>query len=143
VILYAERTYKIDVKFDVLRGVSRAKLRIIPETVPTIEEMGLPRQFFDSIRSIKIVERPFDEVAAAAGMPVNKLVDLLDELRREGVIRDFYAMFDPDAWAFGRTSMVVFNAPMLNARQRLSWRNPPTSSSAYLCPVSGTIIVTS
>ncbi|MFP3298159.1 MAG: Lrp/AsnC family transcriptional regulator [Thermocladium sp.] len=110
VILYAERTYKIDVKFDVLRGVSRAKLRIIPETVPTIEETGLPRQFFDSIRSIKIVERPFDEVAAAAGMPVNKLVDLLDELRREGVIRDFYAMFDPDAVGIRENSMVVFNA---------------------------------
>jgi hypothetical protein len=52
-------------------------------------------------------------------------------------------MFDPDAVGIRENSMVVFNAPMLNARQRLSWRNPPTSSSAYLCPVSGTIIVTS
>ncbi|GGP19143.1 heme biosynthesis protein [Thermocladium modestius] len=110
VILYAERTYKIDVKFDVLRGVSRAKMRIIPETVPTIEDTGLPRQFFDSIRSIKIVERPFDEAAAIVDMPVGKLVDLLSDLRQRGVVRDFYAMFDPDAVGIRENSMVVFNA---------------------------------
>lgn len=85
-------------------------MRIIPETVPTIEDTGLPRQFFDSIRSIKIVERPFDEAAAIVDMPVGKLVDLLSDLRQRGVVRDFYAMFDPDAVGIRENSMVVFNA---------------------------------
>jgi DNA-binding Lrp family transcriptional regulator len=109
VILYAERTYKIDVKFDLYEGVSRAKIRRLPSEPHRIEESGLPLDFYESIKSIKIVSEPFSELSAKFGIPMSRLPDLISELRDKGIIRDFYTMLDPDLAGFRANAMVVFN----------------------------------
>jgi len=109
VILYAERTYKIDVKFDLYGGVSRAKIRRLPSEPHRIEESGLPMGFYESIKSIKIVSEPFSELSTKFGIPMSRLPDLISELRDKGIIRDFYAMLDPDLAGFRANAMVVFN----------------------------------
>ncbi|WP_243665934.1 Lrp/AsnC family transcriptional regulator [Vulcanisaeta sp. JCM 16159] len=58
VILTALRTYKIDVKFDLINGVSRTKSMILPLNVPSIESTGLPMEFFRKLRSIGIEQEP-------------------------------------------------------------------------------------
>ncbi|ADY00725.1 putative transcriptional regulator, AsnC family [Vulcanisaeta moutnovskia 768-28] len=110
VILTALRTYKIDVKFDLMSGVSRTKSMVLPLNVPSIESAGLSMEFFRRLRSINIVREPFNEIASLAGTSVDELGNLLDNLMRIGVIRDFYAALDSDRVGFRENAMVVFKA---------------------------------
>jgi DNA-binding Lrp family transcriptional regulator len=108
VILYSIRTYKVDVKFDVMRGVSRAKRTILPAEVPPIESTGLPREFFNALKSININPEPFNKVAEVAGVDADDLPRIIDDLRRRGIIRDFYATLDPEGIGFRENAMTVF-----------------------------------
>ena len=110
VVLTAIRTYKIDVKFDLIRGISRTKSGILPLNVPPIESTGLPMEFFRKLRSISVDREPFNEIASLAGTDVDKLGDLIGNLMRSGVIRDFYASLDSDKIGFRENAMVVFKA---------------------------------
>ncbi|MFB6470560.1 MAG: Lrp/AsnC family transcriptional regulator [Vulcanisaeta sp. AZ3] len=110
VVLTAIRTYKIDVKFDLFRGLSRAKLSVLPSEAPAIESTGLPMEFFRRLRSIAVEPEPFNEVAKLAGTSVERLGDLVHELMKSGIIRDFYATLDPENIGFSENAMVVFKA---------------------------------
>ncbi|MCG2887439.1 MAG: Lrp/AsnC family transcriptional regulator [Vulcanisaeta sp.] len=110
VILTALRTYKIDVKFDLFRGVSRTKAPPLPSDVPPIESTGLPMEFFRALRSIEVVSEPFNKIATIAGVPVDELGNLVSRLMRLGVIRDFYATLDSEKVGFRENAMVVFKA---------------------------------
>nr|KJR71506.1 MAG: heme biosynthesis protein [Vulcanisaeta sp. AZ3] len=110
VVLTAIRTYKIDVKFDLFRGLSRAKLSVLPSEALAIESTGLPMEFFRRLRSIAVEPEPFNEVAKLAGTSVEGLGDLVRELMRSGIIRDFYATLDPENIGFSENAMVVFKA---------------------------------
>ncbi|WP_291764798.1 Lrp/AsnC family transcriptional regulator [Caldivirga sp. UBA161] len=109
VVLYAEKTYKIDVKFDLNAGVSRAKIRRLPDSSLKIEEVGLPLEFYEMIKSISIVKEPFNEITTRFKMPVSKITELIGELRDNGVLRDFYAMIDPDLAGFKANAMITFS----------------------------------
>jgi len=111
-VLTAIKTYKIDVKFDVVRGISRAKVMRLPDNIPPIESTGLPMEFFKKLRSISIEEEPFNEIARLAGVNVDELNDLISKLMRVGVIRDFYATLDADKVGFKENAMVVFDATL-------------------------------
>lgn len=109
VILYAERTYKIDVKFDLYRGVSRAKVRRLPDKQYSINDVGLPMEFYEYIKSIRIMPEPFNDASVKFNIPVGKMAELISDLRDKGIIRDFYAMIDPELSGFRFNAMVVFN----------------------------------
>ncbi|ABW01000.1 Lrp/AsnC family transcriptional regulator [Caldivirga maquilingensis] len=109
VILYAEKTYKIDVKFDLNVGVSRAKVHRLPETNLKLEDVGLPLEFYEMIKSINIVKEPFNEIKDKFKIPISRMTELIGELRDKGVIRDFYAMIDPDLAGFKANAMVTFS----------------------------------
>lgn len=84
VVLTALRTYKIDVKFDLISGgVSRTKSMILPLNVPPIESTGgLPMEFFRRLRAISIEREPFNEIANLANTDVNGLRRLIDYLMK-------------------------------------------------------------
>ena len=109
VILYAEKTYKIDVKFDLNAGVSRAKIRRLSENNLKLEDAGLPLEFYEMIKSINIVKEPFNEFKDKFKIPVSRMTELIGELRDKGVIRDFYAMIDPDLAGFKANAMVTLS----------------------------------
>ncbi len=113
VVLTALRTYKIDVKFDLISGgVSRTKSMILPLNVPPIESTGgLPMEFFRKLRAISIEREPFNEIASLANTDIDGLRKLINNLMRVGgVIRDFYATLDSDKVGFRENAMVVFKA---------------------------------
>ncbi len=110
IVLSAIRTYKIDVKFDLVRGVSRTRPAILPLEVPSVESTGLPMEFFRRLRSIRAEAEPFNELAGLARTSVEDLGRLLIDLMRRGVIRDFYATLDSDKIGFRENAMVVFKA---------------------------------
>nr|KJR73284.1 MAG: heme biosynthesis protein [Thermoproteus sp. AZ2] len=112
VVLYSLRTYKLDVRFDIVRGISRSKPQILPENPPRIEQLGVPRQFYSKIRSLPLTKEPFREAAEALGKSVGEALDLIQELQRVGVLRELHATLDGEALGFRENAMVVLREPL-------------------------------
>lgn len=88
--LPSKRVYKMDVKYDLFRGISWSPKGLEREKVPNVEEMGLnPKMLFELERNLGIEERPFKRIAERYGYGEAELVDLLKELIDKGVVRDF------------------------------------------------------
>ena len=108
-ILYGLKTLKLDVKFDLKEGVSRSKNFVLPDSVPTVDDVGIPMQFFSTIKAIPIEPEPFKRAAEVLGVSTGKVLDLVVELRNMGVIRDFYAVLNGEAAGFTENAMVVID----------------------------------
>ena len=87
--LPSKRVYKMDVKYDLFKGISWSEKGVEKENVPLVEEMGLSVEMVLELEKLKIVERPFKEIAIKYGYKEDELVDLVRELIKKGVIRDF------------------------------------------------------
>ncbi|MEM1578247.1 MAG: Lrp/AsnC family transcriptional regulator [Archaeoglobaceae archaeon] len=83
VVLPTKRVYKMDVKYDLLKGISWS-YGVEPEKVESIEELGLSEEI-KMLESLPIKRRPFLEL----GMNEEEAVSLVEELMRKGVVRDF------------------------------------------------------
>ena len=111
VILYSLRTYKLDVRFDLYEGISRSKSGVLPESPPPADSLGIPKEFYSKVRSIPLVAEPFREAARALGKSVSETLDVLQELIRLGVLRDFHASLDGEKLGFRENAMVVLKKP--------------------------------
>ncbi len=111
IVLLGKRTYKLSVKFDIINGTSWAEPAILPENVPTFSDLGLPREPFSELSKwIPIVERPFKDVAEKYGYREGELVDMLRELYRKRVIRNYGATLDGKSFGIDNDGMVVIEA---------------------------------
>ncbi|WP_457590933.1 Lrp/AsnC family transcriptional regulator [Geoglobus sp.] len=106
VVLPSVRVYKMDVKYDLLRGVSFST-RAEPEgDVPGIEELGLDGEMLrDMEKNFEIVERPFRKFAKKYGYSEGELADLIAELIDKRVVRDFYAVLNGQNAGFKENGM--------------------------------------
>ena len=106
VVLPSVRVYKMDVKYDLLRGVSFST-RAEPEgDVPRIEELGLDGEMLrDMEKNFEIVERPFRKFAKKYGYSEGELADLIAELIDRRVVRDFYAVLNGQNAGFKENGM--------------------------------------
>ncbi|MEZ0249045.1 MAG: Lrp/AsnC family transcriptional regulator [Thermoproteus sp.] len=111
VVLYSLRTYKLDVRFDLYEGISRSKSGVLPESPPSADSLGIPKEFYSKVRSIPLVAEPFREAARALGKSVGETLDVLQELIRLGVLRDFHASLDGEKLGFRENAMVVLKKP--------------------------------
>ena len=111
VILYSLRTYKLDVRFDLYEGISRSKSGILPENPPSVDELGIPREFYSRVRSIPLVPEPFRGAAEALGKSVGEALDVLQELIKKGVLREFHGALDGEKLGFNENAMVVLKRP--------------------------------
>ncbi len=111
VVLYSLRTYKLDVRFDLYEGISRSKSGILQENPPTIDELGIPKEFYSRIRSIPLVPEPFRYAAQALGKSVGETLDVLRDLIEKGVLREFHGSLDGEKLGFKENAMVVLKRP--------------------------------
>lgn len=109
VILPTKRVYKLDIKYDLLRGVSWSEPVIQPEEVPNIRESGFDsRLLIDLERRFELVRRPFKSMAERHGLPdEERLLALIEELIRLGVARGFGATLSSEKIGFVDNAMVV------------------------------------
>lgn len=120
VILYSLRSYKVDVRFDLRRGVSWTKGEVMPESPPSVESLGVPQAFFSRVKSLPLVPEPFREVAEALGTSVGEALAKIRELIRLGVLRDLHGTLDGEAVGFRENAMVVVREPVCEAAARLN-----------------------
>ena len=88
--LPSKRVYKMDVKYDLFKGISWSEKGLEREDIPKVEDLGIDaNMLFELERRLPIAERPFKPIADKYGYTENEIVDLLKELIDKGVVRDF------------------------------------------------------
>lgn len=107
-ILYGKRTYKLSVKYDLRRGVSWSLQGKLPEKVPSIEDLGVPRTLvMDLRRGLPLKPGPYREIASRHGLGVEELLGLVEEMLDKGVLGDPGAALDGEKLGFKSNAMVV------------------------------------
>ncbi len=84
-IMPTKRVYKMDVKYDLNRGISWSEKKEEKFDVPKIEELGLDVKLLKKLEKLDVVERPF----SGMGYSEEEIVDLIEELIKLGIVRDF------------------------------------------------------
>ncbi len=104
VILPTKRVYKMDVKYDLEKGVSWSERGLEPENVPLVRELGLDEEFVRSLESLEIAKRPFSKFS---GYSEEEVVDVIKELMAKGVGRDFSGVLRERKVGFKENGMTV------------------------------------
>lgn len=104
VILPTKRVYKMDVKYDLYKGISWS-YGVEPERVATIDELGLGEEI-KRLESLPIARRPFLEL----GMDEEEAVSLIGELVKKGVVRDFSGVLSESKIGFRFNGMNVIRS---------------------------------
>ncbi|NHW23632.1 MAG: Lrp/AsnC family transcriptional regulator [Archaeoglobales archaeon] len=118
VILPTKKVYKMDVKYDLYRGISWS-YGLEPETVPTIDELGLGEEI-RKLESLPVARRPFLEM----GLDEEETVSLIEELKKKGVVRDFSGVLSESKVGFKFNGMNVIRTehPERLARKLLEFK---------------------
>jgi DNA-binding Lrp family transcriptional regulator len=120
VVLYSLRSYKVDVRFDLRRGVSWTKGELLPENPPPLSSLGVPMAFFSKVKSLPLAPEPFKEAAEVLGVSVGEALAKIREFIKLGVLRDLHATLDGEAVGFRENAMVVLREPVCVAAARLN-----------------------
>jgi DNA-binding Lrp family transcriptional regulator len=120
VILYSLRSYKVDVRFDLRRGISWTKGELLPENPPPLSSLGVPMAFFSKVKSLPLAPEPFKEAAEVLGVSVGEALAKIKEFIKLGVLRDLHATLDGEAVGFRENAMVVLREPVCEAAARLN-----------------------
>ncbi len=106
VILPSVRVYKMDVKYDLIRGVSYSPRTEAEKDVPKVDDLGLDgRMLRDMEMNFSIEERPFRVFAEKYGYSESELADMISELIEKRVVRDFYAVLNGQNAGFKENGM--------------------------------------
>lgn len=104
--LPSKRVYKMDVKYDLFKGISWSEKGLEKDDVPKVEDLGIPaKMLFELEKKLPIEERPFKEIAERYGYMESELVDLIAELIEKGVVRDFSGVLRESKIGFEENGM--------------------------------------
>ncbi len=103
IILPTKRVYKMDVKYDLIRGISWSEKSEEKFDVPKVEELGLDANLLRKLEKLRVTERPFSNL----GYSEEELVDLIKELIDMGVVRDFSGVLKERLAGFKENGMNV------------------------------------
>ncbi|AEA47635.1 Lrp/AsnC family transcriptional regulator [Archaeoglobus veneficus] len=106
VVLPTKRVYKMDVKYDLIKGISWSEKSLEKFDVPKVEELGLDASLLRRLESLDVCERPFSKFAEN-GYTESELVDLIAELIKKGVVRDFSGVLKERKIGFLENGMTV------------------------------------
>ncbi len=95
VILSSVKTYRLDVKFNLYKGISEAKILRLPDRVPPLESItSLSKDLLAKLYNIEVCSEPFTSICQEFKISINNLLAEIDKLIRCGSLRDFYAVLN-------------------------------------------------
>ena len=108
------RTYKISVKYDLVRGVSWSNLFSTSEQLSiekTREPAYLPR-LLKEIRELPLNERPFQTIAKRIGISLGELLGTISSLVGKGVLSNYGASLNGTLLGFKHNAMVMVDCDL-------------------------------
>lgn len=136
-ILLGKRTFKLSVKFDLWRGISWSEPEILPESVPTFDDLGIDKRPFSELsRWIPVVERPYRDVGAKYGYKETELLSLVKELYSKRVLRNLGATLEGRRVGITSDGMVVLEASEKDC-ERIALEVPEATHVVYRIPLNG------
>jgi DNA-binding Lrp family transcriptional regulator len=105
VFLPSKRVYKMDVKYDLFRGISFSTAGLESSRVPKVEEIVNPKLLIELERNFRIERRPFKGIAKNFGLEEGELLSLVEELIERRVIRGFYGVLRERKIGFNENAM--------------------------------------
>ena len=96
----------MDVKYDLFRGISWSNKGIEPETVPFVDDLGLDSKMLRELENLEVKERPFRQFADN-GYSESEVVELIAELIKKGVVRDFSGVLSERRIGINENGMTV------------------------------------
>ncbi|NPA22777.1 MAG: Lrp/AsnC family transcriptional regulator [Crenarchaeota archaeon] len=124
VILESVHTYRLDVRFDLLRGISRAKI-LMQKDPPELEKVSkIPINVLRELVSIDVVERPFKKISDRYGIDESYLIEEIRKLIKLNILRDFYAVLDQYRIGFHINAMIVVRCGPENVSKVLQLEEP-------------------
>jgi len=106
VTLPTKRVWKMDVKYDLIKGVSWSNKWIEPKSIPTVDELGLDATMVRELESLSASERPF-KVFERYGYKEIEIVEIVRELIEKGVVRDFSGVLRESKIGFRENGMTL------------------------------------
>jgi len=108
VFLPSKRVYKMDVKYDLFRGVSYSEMGIEKNRIPDVDDLGISANLLLELeRNFPICRRPFRDISQKYGYEEGELISIIEELIELRVIRDFYAVLKERKIGFRENGMTV------------------------------------
>lgn len=108
VILYSKRTYKLSVKYDIYRGLSRAgKYSMVNPSPPRPEDLGYTSSIARLLRVLPLKPRPYQEIAGRLGLSEDEVIEAAKVMLDKGVLGDPGAALDGHRLGFRENAMVV------------------------------------
>jgi DNA-binding Lrp family transcriptional regulator len=105
VFLPSKRVYKMDVKYDLFRGISFSGAGLESFKVPKAEEIVNPELLLELERNFRVERRPFKRIAENFGFEEGELLSLVEELIEWRVIRGFYGVLKERKIGFEENAM--------------------------------------
>ncbi len=115
VVLESTKTYRLDVRFDLYRGISRAKILIQNENPPKLESVSrLPIELLRELCNIEISERPFVKLCEKYNIDEEYLIEEIKRLISLNVLRDFYAVLNQERIGFKINAMIILDVDLVD-----------------------------
>ncbi|BCU67274.1 AsnC family transcriptional regulator [Sulfolobales archaeon HS-7] len=111
VILYSKKNLKLVVKYDIFKGVSWGEYEDLPEEIPTANELGISNEFLKYLSlPLPLGPRPFINLASKFGITETEIIDMISELKKKGVIKDYGATLNGEKVGITENAMVLIKA---------------------------------
>ncbi len=108
VVLWGVRTYRLSVKLDLKRGISRAgPFSTINPNPPRPEDLGYSADLARSFQSLPLSKRPFREIGYRFGMSEDEVLDAAKDMLRHGILGDPGATLNTEVVGFNYNAMFV------------------------------------
>ncbi len=108
VFLWSRKTFKLSVKFDLYRGISRSgRYSKVVENPPKPEDLGIDISIPRLARTLKLVERPYQYIGERVGLKEDEVLNIVKELLERGVLGDPGAAVEGKKVGFKENAMVV------------------------------------
>ncbi|MGC9071933.1 MAG: Lrp/AsnC family transcriptional regulator [Acidilobus sp.] len=108
IVLRSARTYKLSVKFDLERGISRSgPYSTIVQNPRGLGDLGVPPEVPRALARMPISRNPYAGIASRLGLDEGTLISLIPGLLKAGVLADPGAAIDGEAAGFRFNGMVL------------------------------------
>ena len=108
VVLPTKKVYKLDVRYNLYKGISWSPPVLQKPNIPSIRKLGINQYLInDLIYHFNPSKRPFKQFSIKYGIQEDSILDIIEKLRNLGVISYFGAQLNSEKLGFKENAMNI------------------------------------